>query len=284
MPNLANGLHQGYLQHALAGGAIVAILAAFVGYFVILRGAAFATHALSQVGFAGAAAAVFLGIEPIVGLIAFALLGALGLGVLSTRSRSSDVTTALVLVFALGTGALFLNLAHGYASNVFGLLFGTIVGVDSAQVGVTAIATVVALGALGAIARPLLFATVARDAARAAGVKVNSLDIAFLAIVALAAAVIVPIVGTLLVFSLTLGPAAAAAHLATRPATTIALAIALGLVAVVASVALAYETDWPVGFFIASIAFAEYVAARLLGGARNADGSHGLRQNPEAQR
>ena len=256
---------QPYLQNALCGGLIVAVLAAFVGYFVIARGAAFATHALSQIGFAGAAGAVLLGIEPLVGLIAFALLGAAGLGILSARSRSSDVTTALVLVSALGTGALFLALERDYASNVFSLLFGTIVGVTRAEVALTAAAAIVALALLATIGRPLLFATIARDAAQSAGVPVVQLDYAFLAIVALAAAVTVPIVGTLLVFSLTLGPAAIAACLTTRPLTTMVLAIALGTSTVVAGIALAYLTDWPVGFYISAIIMLQYVAARTYG-------------------
>jgi zinc/manganese transport system permease protein len=259
---LLHGLAQPYLQNALYGGLIVAVLAAFVGYFVIVRGAAFATHALSQIGFAGAAGAVLLGIEPLAGLIAFALLGAAGLGVLSTRSRSSDVTTALVLVCALGTGALFLALERDYASNVFSLLFGTIVGVTRSQVALTLAAAICAFAILATIARPLLFATVARDAARIAGVPVVALDFAFLGVVALAAAVTVPIVGTLLVFSLTIGPAAVATRLAARPATAIVLAVALGWFAVVAGIALAYETDWPVGFFISAIVMAQYLLAR----------------------
>ncbi len=263
MPNIATALYEPYVQNALAGGIVVALLAACVGYFVIMRSAAFATHALSQIGFAGAAGAALLGLEPIDGLIAFSLAGALGLGALSSRSRSNDVVTALVLVSALGTGALFLALQPNYASNVFALLFGTIVGVDRTQVAITAVAALVAVVTLGTIARPLCFATVARDAARAAGVPVRTLDFAFLLVVALAAAVTVPIVGTLLVFSLTLGPTAAASHLSARPAVTIGLAAALGAFAVIAGVGLAYETDWPVGFFISAIALAEYGSARM---------------------
>lgn len=269
MPNIANGLAQPYLQNALCGGVIVAVLAAFVGYFAVLRGAAFATHALSQIGFAGAAGAVLIGVEPLVGLIAFALLGALGLGALRARSRSSDVTTALVLVCALGTGALFLALQRGYSSNVFSLLFGTIVGVNRTEVWLTLATAVVALAALGSIARPLLYASVARDAARTAGAPVVALDFAFLGIVALAAAVTVPIVGTLLVFSLTLGPAAAAARLSARPVVAIGAASALGIFAVIAGVALAYETDWPVGFYISALVMLQYIAARNYGGLRD---------------
>lgn len=266
MPNLLAGLAQPYIQNALLGGLIVALLAAFVGYFVVVRGASFATHALSQIGFAGAAGASLVGVAPLVGLVAFALLGAGLLGVLTARTRSSDVTTALVLVTALGTGALFLALQRDYASNEFALLFGTIVGVDRAQVVITALVALIAMGALGIIARPLLFATVARDAAASAGVPVARIDLAFLAVVALSCAVTVPIVGTLLVFSLTIGPAAAAARLASRPLAVIAIGAAFGTSAVVIGIALAYLTDWPIGFYIATITTAQYAIARALGG------------------
>lgn len=263
MPNLLAGLAQPYLQNAILGGLIVALLAAFVGYFVVARGASFATHALSQIGFAGAAGAGLIGVAPIVGLVIFALLGAFGLGTLAARSRSSDVTTALVLITALGTGALFLALQRNYASSAFSLLFGTIVGVDRMQVALTAIVALLAFVALGAIARPLLFATVARDAASSAGIPVGKLDLAFLAIVALACAVTVPIVGTLLVFSLTIGPAAAASRLASRPLAVIAIAAIFGVAAVLVGVALAYLTDWPIGFYIAALTSLEYALARL---------------------
>jgi zinc/manganese transport system permease protein len=261
MPNLLDGLSHPWLQNAFCGAAIVAILAAVVGYFVVMRGASFATHALSQIGFAGAAGAVLLGIEPLIGLIAFSLAGALGLGALATRTRSSDVPTALVLVCALGTGALFLALANSFGSDAMSFLFGTIVGVDRAQVAITFVAALGALTLLASIARPLLFATVAPDAARAAGVRVGALDLAFLAIIGLAAAITVPIVGALLVFALTIGPAAAASRITARPSMAVALAVLFGLVAAALGVAFAYETDWPVGFFIAAIAMLEYLGA-----------------------
>ncbi|MBD5604097.1 MAG: metal ABC transporter permease [Candidatus Eremiobacteraeota bacterium] len=264
MPDLAAGLAHPWLQNALCGAAIVAVVAAIVGTFVVMRGASFATHALSQIGFAGAAGAVYAGVPPAFGLIAFSLLGAFGLGALSLRSRSSDVPTALVLVASLGTGALFLALTDDFGSDVTSFLFGTIVGVARAQVAVTFVAALCALAVLAVIARPLLFATVARDAARSAGVDVAALDVVFLVVVGLAAAITVPIVGALLVFALTIGPAAAASRLCTRPAAAFALAIVLGLIAAGCGVALAYETDWPVGFFISAIALLEYVVARAI--------------------
>ncbi len=261
---MMQALSHSYVQNALAAGLLVALLAACVGYFVVLRGAAFATHALAQIGFAGAAGAVFLGIDPLVGLIAFAVLGATGLGVLSVRSRTSDVMTALVLVAALGSGALFLALAHSYAGNVYALLFGTIVGVTRSDVIVIGVATAAIAVALGVLSRPLLFATVARETAQTRGIPVAALDIAFLIIVGLAAAVTVPIVGTLLIYSLAIGPTAAAARLTARPTQAIALALAFAAFAVVAGIVLAYASTWPVGFFIALLTALEYLGARFL--------------------
>lgn len=260
---VGQALSHPYLQNALAAGLLIALLAAGVGYFVVLRGAAFATHALAQIGFAGAAGAVLLGFDPLVGLIAFAVTGAAGLGVRSAHSRTNDVTTALVLVTALGTGALFLALAHSYAANVYALLFGTIVGITRADVATIAIATVLIIGVLGGLTRPLLFATVARGTAQTRGIPVATLDVAFLVLVGLTTAVTVPIVGTLLIYSLAIGPTAAAIRLTARPAWTVAVALAFSIFAVLVGIALAYVSDWPVGFFIAVLTALEYVAALL---------------------
>ena len=125
---------QPFMQNALATGSIVAVLAGLVGFFVVLRGLSFAAHSLSQIGFAGAAGAVLMGLDSLWGLVVFALVGALGLGALGTAEYGRDASTALILVAALGTGALFLALNTTYATAAFSLLFGSIVGVSRAQV------------------------------------------------------------------------------------------------------------------------------------------------------
>jgi zinc/manganese transport system permease protein len=125
---------QQYMQNALLTGTIVALLSGLVGVFVVLRGVSFAAHSLAQMGFAGAAGVVLVGADPLWGLVAFAVGGAVGLGVLGTRAHGRDVTTALLLVAALGTGALFLTLNSAYASAAFSLLFGTILDVSRTQV------------------------------------------------------------------------------------------------------------------------------------------------------
>jgi zinc/manganese transport system permease protein len=109
-----------FLVNALAVGTIVAIVAGVVGFFVVLRGAAFVADAVPQGAFAGAAGASLIGVSTLVGLGAFALAGALAIGWLRRRARS-DVATALVLVLMLGLGALFLSFTVEYSSEIFSL-------------------------------------------------------------------------------------------------------------------------------------------------------------------
>ena len=180
------------MQNALVVGALVSIVAGVIGFFVVLRGASFATHALAQVGFAGAAGAVLIGLDPIWGLLAFSLLGAGGMGVLSARGSARDAITALVMTAALGTGALFLVLNRTYATQAFSLLFGTIVDISRVQVLETAGLAALSLAAIAAMYRPLLFATVNAEAAHARGVPMSALHVLFLACIALTATTTIP--------------------------------------------------------------------------------------------
>lgn len=264
---------QPFMQNALLVGTIAALLAGVVGVFVVLRGVSFAAHSLAQMGFAGAAGAVLIGADPLWGLVVFAVGGAVGLGLLGTQAHGRDTSTALILVAALGTGALFLALNTSYATAAFSLLFGAIVGVSRAQVWQTGLLALGCLLALAALYRPLLLASVAPELAAARGVPLRLVSVLFLIVVGVAAAITVPTVGTLLIFSLIVGPAGAAVHLTQRPGAVLLLSVGFGLVATWLGIALAYDTGWPVGFFISAIVALLYCGARLAG-PRRARPSH----------
>ena len=112
-----------FMVNAWIVATIVAVAAGAVGFFVVTRGASFVAHALPNGSFAGAAGAALVGVDTLIGLAVFALLGALGIGLLGRRGRH-DVATALVLVLMLALGALFLSLSSQYAPEVYSLLFG----------------------------------------------------------------------------------------------------------------------------------------------------------------
>jgi zinc/manganese transport system permease protein len=254
-------MFSGFMINAWLIATIVAIVGGAVGFFVVLRGSAFVAHAIPNGSFAGAAAASLVGVNTIIGLGVFAVGSALGIGLLSRRGRH-DVATALTLVFMLGLGALFLSFSVEYAPEIYSLLFGEVLGISSNQLAPTIALAAVCLAALALVYRPLLLASTLPDSAHARGIAPFAVEIGFLLLVALATTMTVPVVGTALIFSLMIGPPAAARAFTTRPVTAIALSVAIALVITWASIALSYQTNWPVGFYVGVISAGSYVAGR----------------------
>lgn len=259
-------LHYHFMQNAYAAGTLVALLAGAAGYFVVLRGQSFVAHMLSQVGFPGAAAGVLLNVSPVIGLLVFcgagaAAIGALGRNVDAGR-RAESAAVGSLLALALGLGLLFVRLHGGSAQSVYAFLFGTILGITDTDVALTLVITIAGLAVLAVMARPLVFASVDPDVAEARGVPVRALSLAFLLVLALSVAVTVQVVGTLLIFALLVAPPAAALQLAAKPALAFALSVALAVAVTWIGLALAYYTDFPVGFFVTTLGFGAYVVAR----------------------
>src|SRR5438876_1662883 len=260
LEDVAMLFHYDFMVHAFQAGTVVAIVAGSIGYFVVLRGSSFAAHALSHIGFAGAAGAVVAGLSPVVGLLAFTLGSGVAIGALGNRLRGRDVTLGVVLAWTLGLGVLFISLYRGYATEAYAILFGEILGISTSDVAVTLVAGAITLVALVAIYRPLLFSSVDEDLAAAKGVPVTVLSIAFMAVLAVAVTEAVQVVGVLLIFALVVTPAAIAVRFTSRPAIAIAAGIGLALAFTWLELAIAFFSPPPVSFFITSLAFATYFA------------------------
>lgn len=240
---------------------IVAVVAGVVGFFTVLRGSAFAAHAIPNGSFAGAAGASLIGVSTLLGLGVFSLAGALSIGLLGRRGRH-DVVTALALVTMLGLGALFLSFSEEYAPAVYSLLFGEVLGISSNDIAPTAILGVLCIAAIAVLYRPLLLSSVLPEVAEAHGVSRFAMEMLFLTVLALATAMTVPVVGTLLIFSLMIGAPAAARSFTDRPPVAMALSIAFALIIVWAAIAASYETNYPVGFFVGSASAVSYAFGR----------------------
>jgi zinc/manganese transport system permease protein len=263
LDDLAALFHYEFMVHAFEAGTIVAIVAGAIGYFVVLRSSAFAAHALSHIGFAGATGAVVLALNPIFGLLAFTLGSGIAIGALGNRLRGRDVTIGIVLAWTLGLGVLFISLYTGYATEAYSLLFGEILGISSGDVIVTVVAGVITIGALIAVYRPLLFASVDEELAGAKGVPVTALSIGFMAILAVAVTEAVQVVGVLLIFALIVTPAAIAVRFTSRPFVAILTGVLLALAFTWVGLTISYYSPHPVSFFITSLAFATYLVVRL---------------------
>lgn len=253
-----------FIQNAFLAGSLVAVIAGILGYFLVVRGLTFAGHALSSIGFAGAAGAVLLGISPVLGLLVSTLGASLAISILGKEIRERDVAIGVIITFALGLGVLFLSLYHGYAEQAYSILFGTIVGISRSDVGVTAGFSLGVLAVLVLVGRPLLFSSFDPLMAEARGLPVRLLGSLFLVLVAVSVSIAMQVIGILLVFALLVGPPATAIRLVRHPGSAILLAIILGLVYTWLGIFLAAISSWPVSFYITTLAFGVYLPVRLL--------------------
>lgn len=267
-------LAQHFVHTALWAGAVVAVVSGAIGVFVVARGMSFAVHAISELGFTGAAGALVVGIDPVIGIFGGSLVVGLALGVLSLRGRERDSAIGAVLAFGLGIGVLFITLYQGYATTALSLLFGSIVGVSDAQLRGLAIVAAIVLAGIAVLYRPLLFSSVDPEIAAARGVPLRGLSVGIFLLLALTTAEAIQVVGVLLVLTLVITPAAAAQRLTGRPAVALGLSIVIALVSTEGGILLSLEKAWPTSFFISAISFAAYLGARLY--------ELGLRPRPRA--
>ncbi len=252
-----------FMLNAFAAGTVVAVVAGLVGYVLVLRGQAFAGHALGHLGFSGATGAALLGWPPLPGLVAMTVLGGIGMGLLGERAGERDVAIGVVLSASLGLGLLFLHFYTGQAASAAALLFGNLLGVEAGAIWGLLALGVAALLALGAMLRPLLFATLQPELAEARGVPMRPVSVAFLAVAALAVSLCAQVVGVLLVFTLLVAPAAAAQRLARGVAAGMALSAALAVGAAWGGLALSYWTDWPPSVGITALSTGIFALAAL---------------------
>lgn len=260
---LSEMLSYGFMRYAFYAGTTIAIVSALVGYFVIIRGLAFASHSLGHIGFAGAAGAGLIGLSPPVGQLLLTLLAAAGMGSFSERIERSDTVIGIMLAFFLGLGVLFLYFYTNYAGNVMSILFGDILGVTPALLNLILISSVVSLLTLAIIARPLLFASIEPALAEAKGISLRWMSIIFLCITAVAVTEASQIVGILLVFTLIVGPAASAINFARSFWGGIILSVLLAIIIVWLGILLTYMTDWPSAFWISFLSLIIYLISLL---------------------
>jgi zinc/manganese transport system permease protein len=259
-------LSQPFAQHALIAGALVAVTCGLIGPFVVTRGMAFAVHGTSELAFTGAAAGLLVDNNPIGGALVGALVVAMVIGALGVRERERDSAIGVILAFGLGMGVLLLGYYRGFATAATNILFGNIFGVSNDQLlALVGIGVGVVL-VMAFVYRPLLFASVDADVATARGVPVRLLGFVFLVVLALTVTAAAQVVGTLLVLSLAITPAAAAQRWTPNPLRVTALSIVFALVAADGGIlaSLASTTVKP-SVFVTSISFGIYLVSRLLG-------------------
>ena len=257
-------------QNALIGGTLTAVLCAVVGYFMVLRALAFASEALTDIGFAGITGSALLGWNPLLGMLGFGLLAVIAMGALRDRLKGRDVEVGMVLSFALGLGVLFLSLyaqsSGKHANSGVGILFGSLLSLSGSSILLLSVVALLVLALVALIFRPLQFASADPGTARSRGLPVRLLDFVFLLLLAATTAVGILSMGVLLAFALLSAPAGAALKLSRHPGLALLAAILLGLGITWCGILLSFFGPWkriPVGVYIATFSALVYWGALL---------------------
>ena len=255
-----------FAQHALIAGTLIALICGLIGPFVVARSMAFAVHGAAELSFTGAAAGLVIASNPVAGALLGSVVVAGLFGTLGERPRERDSAIGVVLAAGLGLGVLLLSHYQGYATAATNILFGDIFGVSTGSLLLLVSLALVVAAAMVVIYRPLLFASVDPDLARARGVPTRLLGIVFLVLLAVTVTEAAQVVGTLLVLSLAITPAAAAQRLAAAPLAVSGLSILLALLATDGGILLSLSgSSVPPTVFVTAISFGLYLAARLVG-------------------
>jgi len=253
------------VRNSLIAGAALGLVGGLAGVFVAMRDLPFAVHGISELSFAGASGALLLGMNIVAGSITGSLLAAGAIGLLGTRARDRNSVIGILMPFGLGLGVLFLALYKGRAANKFGLLTGQIVAVDTPQTTWLLVTSAVVLIALAVMWRPLTFASADPDVAEARGVPVRGLSFAFMIVLGLAVALSVQVVGALLVLSLLITPAAAAARVTASPVLLPLLSVVFAMASIEGGILLALGSSIPISPYVTTISFVLYIVCAAVG-------------------
>ena len=261
----ADLLGRDFVQQALIAAALLALVAGLIGPFIVMRQMSFAVHGSSELSLTGAAFALLTGLNVGLGALFGSALAAILFGFLGQRARERDSAIGVVMAFGLGMAVLFIHLYPGRAGTSFALLTGQIVGVGYSGLAMLIVVTVLVVATLAITYRPLLFATADPEVAAARGVPVRALGLVFAALVGIVAAQGVQIVGALLVMSLLITPAAAAARVFSSPVATITASVVFAEISAVGGIVASLAPGVPVSVFVTTITFAIYLECWAIG-------------------
>lgn len=272
-----------FVQATLAACALLGVLSGVMTPLIVLRQMSFSVHATSELALMGASAALLFGLNVGVGAIAGAVVAALVLAALGLRGQQ-DSAVGVVMSFGMGLSVLFIHLYPGNSNRALALLTGQIVGVSGSDVRLLAFTTLLVVGAVVVLWRPLLYASADPEMAAAAGVPVRAMALLFAVLVGIASAQSVQIVGALLVMSLLITPGAAAAEVTANPRLALLWSVVFAEVAAVGGMLLSLAPGVPVSVFVAFISFGIYLVCRVISGTRGSRRAPRPRARPRARR
>ncbi len=233
-----------FIQNALIAGLLASIACGIVGVYVVVKKTVSISGGIAHASFGGIGLGYFLGINPVLGAMFFAIASALGMGLIIRRTRLPE-DTAIGILWAMGmaSGIIFIGLTPGYAPDLFSYLFGNILTVPTLDLVLMLILDIVIILVVVLLYKELLFISFDEEFSTVVGVPTSRLYLLLLCLVALTVVVLIRVVGIILVIALLTIPAAIARHFTHGLKKMMLLAILLGIVFTFSGLWLSYLLD-----------------------------------------
>ena len=257
---LQNILQYGFMVRGLEAGIIVAIIAPLIGIFLVLRRYSLIADTLAHVSLAGIAIGLLLGINPVLTALGAAIIASLGIERLRISKKVyGESALALFLSGSLALAIVILSLGHGFNTNLFNYLFGSIVTVTVSDVYIILALAIVVILVLGAFYKQLVYITFDEEAAKISGIPTRLVNTILIMLAALTVSLAIPIIGVLLIAALIVVPVVTALQLRKSFVETIIYAEAVSLFSVISGIIASFYLNVSTGGIIVLIMLAIFL-------------------------
>jgi zinc transport system permease protein len=250
-----------FFRNALLAGLLASIACGIIGSYVVVKRMVALSGGISHAAFGGIGLGYFLGFDPILGAVGFALAVSTGIGILREKAvQNLDTLIGAVWAAGMALGILFISLTPGYAPDLFSYLFGNILLVPQGDLLLMAVLALVIIGAVIIVYSPLLAVTFDEEYARVMNLPVTALMLLLLGLTALTVVMLIRVVGIILVIALLTLPAAIAREYAGEMRRMMVIAVAGGMIFTFSGIWLSYLFDIPSGATIILVSVVAYLA------------------------
>ena len=237
-------LQYDFMKNALAAGVLASVACGFVGVYVVVKRIVSISGGISHTAFGGIGLGYLIGINPVFGALLFTIVAALGMGVLSRRTRlPEDTTIGIFWAVGMALGVVFVGLSQGYAPGLFSYLFGNILTVPPSDLLLMLILDIVIIVVVSLLYKEFLAVSFDEEFSTVIGIPAESLYLVLLCLVALTVVVLIRVVGIILVIALLTIPAAVARQFTYSLKKMMLLSIFLGIFFSILGLWLSYALD-----------------------------------------
>ena len=256
-----------FMRNAIIAALLASIACGIVGVYVVVKRIVFISGGIAHAAFGGICLGYFLGLNPVLAVIPFSIASALSMGVVSRRTKIPE-DTAIGILWATGMalGIILVELTPGYAPDLFGYLFGSILTVSRSDIMLMLLLDAVIIGVVALYHHEFEAICFDEEYATAIGLRTERLYLLLLCLIALTVVALIRVVGVILVIALLTMPAAISRRFSARMHGMIVRSVALSAILTFCGLLLAYLFNLPSGATIVLVSACVFILSCIFFG------------------